>query len=163
MKPASAFPAPPPPFIDVEASGLGRGSYPVEVGIVLADGTRHCWLIRPAATWTHWDSSAERIHGIPRSRLNSLGRPAREVAGALNERLAGQTAYSDAWGNDMPWLAKLFDEAEMVQHFRLESVRALLDDAQAAAWHATKDRLLRQLPCVRHRASSDAMMIPDQA
>ena len=27
-----------PPIIDVEASGFGRGSFPIEVGFVMADG-----------------------------------------------------------------------------------------------------------------------------
>ena len=148
-----------PPFIDVEASGLGRGSYPIEVGIVLADGSRHCWLIRPAEHWTHWDPTAEAIHGISQARLGALGRMPAEVATLLNRHLSGQTVYSDAWGNDMPWLAKLFDEADVPQRFRLESVRALLDDAQLTAWHPTKERLAKTLCCVRHRASGDAMLL----
>ena len=30
-----------PIVIDVEASGFGKGSYPIEVGVVLPDGSRH--------------------------------------------------------------------------------------------------------------------------
>ena len=36
-----------PIIIDIEASGFGRGSYPIEVGLVLPDGTPHCFLIAP--------------------------------------------------------------------------------------------------------------------
>ncbi|MCB1916454.1 MAG: hypothetical protein KDG52_12160 [Rhodocyclaceae bacterium] len=159
MNTANPFASAPPPFIDVEASGLGRGSHPIEVGIVLPDGARHCWLIRPPEHWSHWDPAAETIHGISRARLHALGRAPAEVAEALNEHLAGHTVYSDAWGNDMPWLARLFDEAGQVQRFRLESVRALLAETQVASWHPTKENLLRQLSCERHRASSDAMVL----
>jgi hypothetical protein len=36
--------------IDVEASGFGRGSYPIEVGFVLPDGEAVCTLVRPRPT-----------------------------------------------------------------------------------------------------------------
>jgi hypothetical protein len=36
-----------PAILDVEASGFGRGSYPVEVGYVLEDGVSQCMLVRP--------------------------------------------------------------------------------------------------------------------
>jgi hypothetical protein len=43
-----------PIIIDVEASGLGHGSYPIEVGFALADGETHCRLIKPEEDWQHW-------------------------------------------------------------------------------------------------------------
>lgn len=158
IRPGPPLP-PAPAFIDVEASGFGRGSYPIEVGIALPGGARDCWLIRPAEHWVHWDRAAERIHGIARHRLLALGRPAEEVARALNQALGGRLVYSDAWGNDMPWLAMLFDAAGVVQRFRLESVRALLSEADAAAWHPAKERIVRQVGCERHRASCDALIL----
>lgn len=53
-----------PPILDVEAPGFGAGSYPIEVGYFLGDGTAYCTLIKPAANWTHWDPAAEAVHGI---------------------------------------------------------------------------------------------------
>ena len=53
-----------PAVLDIEASGFGRDSFPVEVGFVLPDGETFCTLIRPAAGWTHWDDSAERLRGM---------------------------------------------------------------------------------------------------
>ena len=41
-----------PPILDVEASGFGPGSYPIEIGYVLGDGTAYCTLISPAISWT---------------------------------------------------------------------------------------------------------------
>ena len=42
------------PFImDIEASGFGPDSYPIEVGLALGDGSRFCSLIVPAEHWTH--------------------------------------------------------------------------------------------------------------
>ncbi len=145
-----------PPILDVEASGFGAGSYPIEVGYVLGDGTAYCTLIKPAASWTHWDPEAEAVHGIPREVLQHRGRAAPEVATELNTRLRGQTVYSDAWGNDLVWLGKLFDEAGLVPSFRLDTLRGLLTDREAAAWHAAKDAVLAETPSGRHRASRDA-------
>jgi len=47
-----------PAVLDIEASGFGRDSYPVEIGYVLPDGQTWCTLIRPAPAWTHWDATA---------------------------------------------------------------------------------------------------------
>ena len=39
-----------PTILDLEASGFGRDSYPIEVGYVLPDGSSFCSLIRPRGT-----------------------------------------------------------------------------------------------------------------
>ena len=112
------------PFvIDLEASGFGRSSYPIEVGAVLGDGTPHCFLIRPEPEWMHWDVHAEAVHGIPRRTLEQRGVPVAEVATRLNQLLGEQTVYTDGWGFDWTWLAKLFEFAGASLHFQLESVR----------------------------------------
>lgn len=151
--------AEPPAVLDVEASGFGAGSYPIEVGLALPDGSTFCTLVRPQPDWTHWDPAAEAVHGITRELLLRHGRPVVDVARALNERLAGAVAYSDAWGNDSAWLALLFDEASLAQRFRLDSLRALLSDADLAHWHASRARALSELGRQRHRASSDALLV----
>ena len=43
-----------PLIIDVEASGFGPLSYPIEVGLALSAGEKYCSLILPAADWTHY-------------------------------------------------------------------------------------------------------------
>ena len=96
--------------IDIEASGFGRRSYPIEVGYVLPDGRTRCTLIRPPEHWTHWDQDAERVHHISRETLMRHGRTTGEVARMLNADLQGLTVYCDGWGHDYPWLAALFDE-----------------------------------------------------
>ena len=142
--------------IDVEASGFGRHSYPIEVGCVLPDGRAWCTLIRPPARWTHWDPSAEQVHGISRELLLQHGRAAAEVAQTLNTELAGQTVYCDAWAHDYPWLAVLFDEAGCNPHFKLEPVTVLLDDLGLARLPQAQQRALQALGLRRHRASNDA-------
>jgi len=148
-----------PAIVDVEASGFGAGSYPIEIGYVASDGSSYCTLIRPAPNWTHWDPGAEAMHGISRDTLMRYGREPADVARELNARLSGKVLYSDGWGNDFAWLGKLFDEAGLVARFRVESLRSLLNDAQAASWHATKDDVAADARSTRHRASADAHVL----
>ncbi len=142
--------------IDIEASGFGRGSYPIEVGWVLADGSARCCLVQPAPGWTHWDAAAERVHGITRATLLAHGRPARSVAEQLNVDLAGATAYCDGWAHDYPWLAALFDAAELTPAFRLETVARLLDAGALERLGSAREQARREMGVRRHRASNDA-------
>lgn len=89
-----------PAILDMEASGFGRHSYPIEVGYVLPDGRAACTLIRPEPDWLHWDPLAEQVHRIPRDAALHHGRDAREVARWLNDGLQGLTVYTDGWGHD---------------------------------------------------------------
>jgi hypothetical protein len=148
-----------PSILDVEASGFGRHSYPIEVGYVLPDGSSYCSLIKPQPHWTHWDPAAERVHRIRREHLQEHGREVHDVARTLNDGLRGQTVFSDGWAHDYPWVAALFEEAELVPSFRLESLRRLLSEAQASRWDATRQAVLREHQLERHRASADARLL----
>jgi hypothetical protein len=148
-----------PPIIDLEASGFGRDSYPIEVGFVLEDGRTGCTLIRPEPGWTHWDGAAERVHGITQAVLLDRGRSVAEVARWLNDHLRGRTVYTDAWAHDYPWLARIFDAAGVVPRFRVGHLRTLLDDEQALAWHSRLLEVRGHPRPPRHRASVDAREI----
>ena len=142
--------------MDIEASGFGRASYPIEVGYVMPNGRTICMLLRPAAGWTHWDSRAEQVHGITRAALAAHGRDVLEVAQALNHDLAGLTVYCDGWAHDYSWLAALFEAAGMSPSFKLESVGALLDEAHLHQLDAARRDAVAELGLKRHRASNDA-------
>lgn len=152
-------PLAPPSVLDVEASGLGRGSYPIEVGVVLGDGRAYCSLVLPESGWTHWDESAQALHGITPAVLQRYGRPALEVAQTLNGLLAGMTVYSDGWANDYAWLGLLFDAAGLQPRFKLDNLRALLSEEQAQCWHAVKNTVSTEMALARHRASADARVL----
>lgn len=148
-----------PCVIDVEASGFGPGSYPIEVGYVLPDGQPRCTLVRPAQGWVHWDAGAARLHGITRDLIERHGRPPAEVARMLNQDLAGSQVYTDNWAHDYAWLAVLFDSAGLSPAFRLRHLRELLDERQAAGWDMACASVRRQLQVQRHRASNDARIL----
>lgn len=150
-----------PIIIDVEASGFGRDSYPIEVGLVLPDGSPHCMLISPARTWTAWSDEAEQVHGISRAVLREHGRPVQDVAWRLNELLRDKTVYSDAWLFDMSWLGKLYDMANMPQTFRIAALTELMSEQQTAIWDDTKNQVIHDLALRRHRASGDARIIQE--
>jgi hypothetical protein len=150
---------PPPIILDIEASGFGSDSYPIEVGVVLDDGRKYCSLVLPRHDWTHWDPRAEGVHGISRQTLLAHGRPVFEVAGRLNELLRGRTAYSDGWVVDLPWLDRLFTAAAMRREFTLSSLEMILTEPQMHAWADTRNTLLAEQPQPRHRASFDALVV----
>jgi len=150
-----------PIIIDVEASGFGKGSYPIEVGFALTDRTTRCYLIRPHDEWLHWNKEAENIHGIQRDTLLEKGQPIDEVAGQLNYFLANKTVYSDGWGNDLSWISLLFDVVNLRMNFSIESLNVLLDEDQLQQWAKTRDCVQSDMGLKRHRASSDALIIQE--
>ena len=81
------------------------------------------------------------------------------MAAALNEHLLGHIIYSDGWMYDYTWLSLLFDEAGLTPAFKLENVRKLFDDDEAARWHPTRDAVFAEASHTRHRASTDALAI----
>jgi len=150
------MPADLPCVLDIEASGFGRGSYPIEVGFALPNGAGWCSLVQPQPAWQHWDAQAEQVHGIGRHTLLLHGRPAQEVAARLNAALAGCVVYSDGWAHDYTWLAQLFDAADLVPRFKLASVRELVPDELLPQLDRWRTQAHQSLGIDRHRASSDA-------
>ena len=148
-----------PIIIDLEASGFGSGSYPIEVGFVLPDGSSQCSLIQPADGWTHWDASAESVHGITQATLIEFGRPALEVATMLNRTLHGHVVYSDAWAHDYTWLSVLYEAAGLVPTFRLEHLLVLMNECSKTHWNDLRCNVEQELDVRRHRASNDARVL----
>jgi hypothetical protein len=148
-----------PIIIDIEASGFGSSSYPIEVGVINQAGERFCSLIKPQSDWIHWDVKAEMLHGISRGLLAKKGLPAQQVCQQLNQFLMGQIVYSDGWVVDDTWLIKLFYAAKVSMQFHVSSLEMILNESQMSLWHSTKDRLFQKTNEPRHRASSDAALI----
>ena len=103
-------------ILDVEASGLGPLSWPIEVGVAIVEGDAiahaEARLIRPHPGWdpAGWTEDSAAVHGIPRAALESAPPPA-EVAAWLLDLLAGRRAWSDAPMSDWRWLNELTDAA----------------------------------------------------
>ncbi|MFH1153948.1 MAG: hypothetical protein V1793_09030 [Pseudomonadota bacterium] len=150
-----------PNIIDVEASGFGQYSYPIEIGLALTAGKRYCSLIFPALDWTYWDGEAEKVHCVTRDLLIQRGRPIQDIAWELNDLLENTTIYSDGWVVDKPWVTRLFDSARVPQRFFISPIETLLTEPQMDIWHQTKENVINELNLKRHRASADALIIQE--
>ncbi len=149
----------PPIIVDIEASGFGKGSYPIEVGYISRHAHPWCALIMPSAEWTHWDSSAEKLHHISRDVLLAKGKDPVEIARHLNDVFHHQTVYTDGWLQDFTWMNQLFNLAGISPLFKLEDLRSILSPYQQSVWHETKQSILNDLQLSRHRASADAQIL----
>ncbi len=144
-------------FIDLEASGLGSKSWPVEVGWAFEDGAAQSLLIRPHDSWTDeaWDSRAEALHGLTRARLEEEGVETRAACMALNEAFDGAKVYSDAPDWDGFWLFRLFSAAGVRQSFSILDYGRLIRPLLGQGQGALLERAARLAPR-RHRAADDA-------
>jgi hypothetical protein len=148
-----------PIVIDIEASGFGKDSYPIEVGFVTDAGMMWCTLIKPESNWLHWDCHAAELHQISRDILFKHGNSADAVATQLNNHLKNAIVYTDAWFHDYVWMARLYDVANQFPTFQLKDLRQILTPEQEAIWDHTKQQVLNELQLSRHRASTDARVL----
>lgn len=85
----------PPSIIDIETSGFGAGSYPIEVDYVTHHGNCWCSLITPCDDGQHWNLVPERLHHISRDTLLAHGKSIETVTTQLNEAFHDLVIYTD--------------------------------------------------------------------
>lgn len=139
--------------LDLEASGLGAASYPIEVAWKNArDNTSDNFLINPdsVAGWDYWDDFAEEIHGIERSTLTRQGINATDACLRLNQGLEGKQVLSDAREFDLFWLSRLYQATGMAMTFELVGLDAILGGEELVQYRFVSKSQLR-----RHRAMKD--------
>jgi hypothetical protein len=144
-------------ILDVEASGLGDDSYPIEVAWQhrFIQAKFDSFLIKPEPSWQYWDAYAEeQIHHISRDTLASDGISVVEAASRLNASLRGLTVYTDAPPYDRRWIATLFRTAAIEQSFEIQDVRFFVPPDKEGAYR----RRFNMTP-VRHRALDDVRQI----
>lgn len=137
--------------IDIEASGLGPDSYPIEVAWKCdSSGAQDEFLIDPASVegWDYWDEFAEELHCIEHEQLGRKGITAAQACERLNAALAGKTLTCDAYDFDLFWMRRLFHSQQMPMRFRIQGIERLLTPEQCEAYRkSTRFR--------RHRALRD--------
>ena len=149
------------PVIDIEASGFGLSSYPIEIGLVLANGATYCALVKPHASWTHWDRGAAKVHGISLSELKENGKAIADICQDLNTLCDGQILYTDCWAHDYHWLSKLYTAAGVHCSFRLSPIEYLLSEPQMQSWSQRKKDYAKEANIKTHRALNDALIISE--
>jgi len=150
-----------PIILDIEASGFGSLSYPIEIGIALSNGNRYCTLIAPPPAWVHWDSAAEALHGLSRETLIANGKTPEEVCQSLNALLKGETLYTDGWTVDYPWIRTLFHAGREEIGFSVSALEMILKEEDLRYWDTTKAMVRKKIGGGRHRASWDARVIQE--
>ena len=145
-------------FIDLEASGLGAASWPVEVGWCFLDGAPTSMLVRPDENWPDdaWDPAAAALHGLTRGELKKRGAPAQTICNAMNEALAGAVVYSDAPDWDGFWLYRLFSAAKARQAFQVFDFADLFEAAPPVQYEKARAAARKSAPH-RHRAKDDVL------
>lgn len=103
-------------FIDIEASALEKGSFPIELGWAPApSGESESLLIRPTDEWiAHgiWSGLSEAIHGISMIDLQTEGRTTPDAIARLEAALSGALVVSDAVEWDSYWLHRLYETVD---------------------------------------------------
>jgi hypothetical protein len=115
------------PLLDAEASGLMKGSFPVDIAWSLYGEVKSV-LIKPAPTWNEnkWDAVAQSIHGITIPYLRRHGKDVRQAARIMNDDLRGMTAYCDSPARDAQWIDMVFTAAGVRREFEIASIGHLL-------------------------------------
>ncbi|HSH87736.1 MAG: hypothetical protein ACAH08_01435 [Methylophilus sp.] len=149
----------PPIILDIEASGFGVGSYPIEIGYADASGATWSAQVQPQADWLHWDHQAEKLHQQSRQELVQHGQTPHAIATYLNLTFTGQTLYTDGWYQDFVWLHSLYEAAGMNPSFKLEDLSVLLTTEQQSVWHDTKQSIRDTFALPEHRAAMDAKVL----
>ena len=146
-------------LIDIEASGLGPDSYPIEIAYSPEDGTYRSTLINPDTGdgWDEWDPLAEALHGISRAHAVEQGQDVMAVANQLNEALGTGVWYTDAYDQDFAWMTRLYEAVLLEPSFRLASLQGLLE--QQGKGLAAKYDELAAMDEPAHRAEADLQRI----
>lgn len=164
-----------PVFIDVEASGITGGGFPIEVGWsyaeVMADGVAlhaHSLLVRPTDAWrsdpSRWHGGATAAHGLTLDDLLRDGRDVTAVCDRLDAALSGWDIASDTgagdWDDD--WLMMLYDAAGRRRHWDLSPNRSGAHVAARFRAIGLDPRVVRPalrpwLPPHTHAAAEDAL------
>lgn len=149
-----------PMFLDIGASSLLPGSFPIEIGLAwisdveIGSGAR---LIKPALHWdmSSWSPDSEAVHGISRQELDRKGLPPEEVAQWLLDEVGrASVVVSDAPSYDQRWLDLLLATIGQRGAVRLIDFDALVATAgleKLQRIYLELDR--RDIP---HRAAPDA-------
>lgn len=148
-------------FLDIEASGLGPDSWPIEIGVAWLDWRKvitHSSLIRPRPEWPEdaWIPESALVHGIDRAELDDAPQ-ADEVARWFRQLIGDRILISDAPEYDAMWLARLLGERREILLLQAALHRAFsVAEGGVAPGRLHKAYKLRGSQKPAHRAGDDA-------
>lgn len=147
--------------IDFEASCLGSGTYPIEVGVCRwrsPETTIEGWstLIRPVESWSkegRWSPASQEIHGIREVEL-AAGLSPTDAILALNQIVGSRAAYCDGGPYDLHWARMLSRASSVAATFKIGDFDMLTASCDQLGYMRLHRWLDRASP--RHRARDDA-------
>jgi len=108
-----------PKFLDVEASSLGKKSYPIEIAWSDNFGSIESHLINPycVAGWDDWSFSSQHIHEITLKRCREGGVIPRLICDRMSESIQSREAiFADGGEFDTNWVNVVFAEGSDLGH-----------------------------------------------
>lgn len=99
-------------FTDIEANGLGKHTFPIEIGWANLNMDASSFLIKPHPDWSKdlWDHEAEKVHKITWEQLMDEGIPPLDAAERVVEAFKDKIIVSDAPYWEAKWFSILFDK-----------------------------------------------------
>lgn len=168
-------------FTDIEASALGAGSFPIEIGWAGVDLVPHHFLIKPHQTWTKefWNPESEKVHNISWEQLMEEGINPKEAAERVIDAFRQKLIISDNPSYEAKWFLRLFEavdiKADFVFRNHFDEVMTYIRDLYEAWGEAANiegtgrwenvqkiigvtEAVMRTFPHT-HRASDDAVQL----
>jgi DNA polymerase III epsilon subunit-like protein len=146
-------------FVDLEASSLGSGSFPTEIGwATIQEGQIRsgACLITPTAKWlrssTAWNPASQRLTGITKEMLDRQGVSPSEAMRRFLAAVDNRLTLSDEPEFDSFWLGQLAEAAD-ADPIKLGDAKAVINEASRDGRDFAK--IGAEFP-VRHRAEPDA-------
>ena len=168
-------------FTDIEASSLGIGSFPIEIGWAGVDMVPHHFLIKPHENWTKriWNPESEKIHNISWDQLMDEGIDPNEAAERVLDAFRNKIIVSDSPFYEAKWFLRLFEtlgiDGQFVRYDPSNKVMTSIIDIYEAWGEAIKadrtgcwkniedviditEKVMEVFPHT-HRASDDAIQL----
>lgn len=153
-------------YVDVEASSIEKGSFPIEVGWCVDDeAPPESFLLTPAACWDAehgWSSVSQGFHGITLHDLRSNGIDVQAAAARIEAEFGHRMVVSDNPGFDEFWLGMIYEAAGLPKRWEVlhveEAHKACVaaEPISAAAFVRAFEAVERAYPHP-HRAGPDAL------
>ena len=147
-------------ILDFEASGLMKGSYPIEIAWIRDNKKSISTLIKPSGNWllneSLWSERSQGVHGIARDTLVNEGLEIKSVIDLiLNDIKEYETIYSDNPFFEQQWLDRLFDEAGISHNYIVRDFKVMLDNISDP--YSMEDAFIqaRKISPPTHRAQRD--------
>lgn len=114
-------------FMDIEASGWKKNSFPIEI----AWGNNFIkknFIIKPAYNWDTdiWEEEAYNIHKIKKEDIKKEGKKISFIIEKMKENLKNKYVFSDSIEKDKIWLNMLLQDLKIDIFFNFLSIEELL-------------------------------------